>query len=574
VQSYRRPFLPPSLTDRYADIQFLGQGGMGTVYRATDPRLGRQVALKVLKTDDPDVLRRFVAEARAQARIQHEHVCRVYDAGDAEGTPYIAMPLIDGKPLSEIGSRYTLRQKVRLMERIADAVHEAHRLGIIHRDIKPANILVEETVHALPRPYILDFGLAREVDSRGNTRTGEIVGTPSYMSPEQAVGNSKALDSRADVYSLGATLYDLLAGHPPFVCDHPWRLLMMVAYDDAPALHKVSPDVPLELSTIVMKCLEREPERRYASARAFADDLQRFLDGQPVTAKPASLGQVALKKARRHKVATALLGTLAAAALVLVGVWLYAQQRAAAQARAAHDLGEGVKEMELFLRAAYEMPLHDVERERDIVRRRLRDIERKMAAAGDVGEGPGHCALGQGLLALGDPESARQHLETALAAGYSSPELEDALGRALGELFQRALAETRRPALRAAPGRPARSADGAHRGEHRARPRSGRGARGAVGRGGAAHERGLRAVARGVLERAPGGCAASTIWRWGEIRGRRSRPRWRRSARSRATPLRITGFWGRSPGADWPRRGMPWTPISTREARSNRRAPR
>lgn len=135
VQSYRRPFLPPSLTDRYADIQFLGQGGMGTVYRATDPRLGRQVALKVLKTDDPDVLRRFVAEARAQARIQHEHVCRVYDAGDAEGTPYIAMPLIDGKPLSEIGSRYTLRQKVRLMERIADAVHEAHRLGIIHRDL-------------------------------------------------------------------------------------------------------------------------------------------------------------------------------------------------------------------------------------------------------------------------------------------------------------------------------------------------------------------------------------------------------------------------------------------------------
>ncbi|MDI3290530.1 serine/threonine-protein kinase [Polyangium sp. 15x6] len=436
--------VPPSLSERYQDITFVGEGGMGTVYRAMDPRLGRAVALKLLKGDDPELWRRFLGEARAQARIQHEHVCRVYEAGQADGEPYIAMQFIDGEPLSRWKDRLTLEQRVKLMCEIATAVHEAHRLGIIHRDIKPGNILVEKREDGSLKPYIMDFGLAREVSDRGQTRTGAVVGTPAYMPPEQAKGDVRAMDRRSDVFSLGATLYDMIVGHPPFVAEHPWKLLMMVAYEDAPTIGRVQKGVPSELATIVMKCLERDPARRYDSARALAEDLQRFLDGEPIQAKRASIGYLFWKRARKHKLVASLLTLGVASSLGFGGVWVRAQREAAEQAELARELGEGVKEMELFLRAAYAYPLHDVERERDVVRARLAEIEQRMAAAGKVGEGPGHYAIGRGYLALGDPEGAREHLEKAIAAGYSSPDLRYALGRAIGELYQQALAETRR----------------------------------------------------------------------------------------------------------------------------------
>ncbi|MDI1433021.1 protein kinase domain-containing protein [Polyangium sorediatum] len=439
-----RRHVPRALAERYEDIRFLGEGGMGTVYGAMDPRLGRRVALKLLKGDDPELWRRFLGEARAQARIQHEHVCRVYEAGQADGEPYIAMQYIDGEPLSKRAEKLTLEQSVKLMQEVSAAVHEAHRLGVIHRDIKPGNILVEAREDGSLKPYVMDFGLAREVSDRGETRTGAVLGTPAYMPPEQAKGDVRAMDRRSDVYSLGATLYDVIAGRPPFVADHAWNLLMAVAYEEAPPLGTVKKGVPAELETIVMKCLEREPSRRYESARALAEDLQRFLDGEPILARRASIGYVLLKKARKHKLATSLLVIALGSSLVLVGVWVRAQRQAAEQARLARELGEGVKEMELFLRAAYELPLHDVERERDVVRERLGEIEQRMAAAGRAGEGPGHYAIGRGHLALGDPDGAREHLEKALGAGYSSADLEYALGRAIGEIFRRSLAETRR----------------------------------------------------------------------------------------------------------------------------------
>ncbi|MFT3775268.1 MAG: protein kinase [Minicystis sp.] len=439
-----RRSLPPSLVARYEDITLVGEGGMGIVYRGHDPRLGRTVALKLIKGEDPDLWRRFIQEARAQARVQHEHVCRVYEAGQADGEPYIVMQFIAGEPLSRARASLSLEQGVKLMREVASAVHEAHRLGLIHRDLKPQNILVERPEDGVPKPYVMDFGLARDVAERGQTMTGAVVGTPAYMPPEQALGEVRAMDRRSDVYSLGATLYDVIAGRPPFVSEHPWKLLMNVAYDDPPSLGQVKRGVPSDLETIVMKCLEREPARRYDSARALADDLQRFLDGEPILAKRASLRYVVWKKARKHRLATALAATAIAAALSLGGVWAKGRRDAAEQARLAQALGEDVKGMELFLRNAYGMPLHDVERERDIVRKRLARIEANMAAAGRVGQGPGHYAMGRGYLALGDPAAARGQLEMARAAGYSSPALDYALGQALGELYRRAIEETKR----------------------------------------------------------------------------------------------------------------------------------
>lgn len=417
---------------------------MGTVYRAKDPRLGRIVAVKLLKGDNADLWQRFVAEARAQASIQHDNVCHIYDAGEVDGEPFIAMQYIDGEPLSKLKDKLTLEQCIRIMHQISMAVHEAHRLGIIHRDIKPGNILCEKLPDGTTKPYIMDFGLAREVEGKGQTQTGAVIGTPAYMPPEQAKGDVRSMDRRSDVYSLGATLYDVIAGRPPFVSEHAWSLLMAVAYEDPPALGKIKNGIPLDLETIVTKAIEREPTRRYDSAKALAEDLQRYLDGDPILARRSSFGYVVWKKAKKNKLLTAIAVTILASAVAFTGVWVRARRQAAEQARLAQQLGEGVKEMELFLRAAYELPVHDVERERDVVRERLKDIEDRMGLAGKAGEGPGNYAIGRGYLVLGNPEKAREYLEKAAGAGYASADLEYALGLAYGELFRRAVDDTKR----------------------------------------------------------------------------------------------------------------------------------
>lgn len=436
--------VPPALASRYEDIRFLGEGGMGTVYRAKDPRLGRIVAVKLLKSDNADSWQRFVAEARAQASIQHDNVCHIYDAGEFDGEPFIAMQYIEGESLSKLKDKLTIEQSLRIMQKVSMAVHEAHRLGIIHRDIKPGNILCEKLPDGTVKPYIMDFGLAREVEGKGQTQTGAVIGTPAYMPPEQAKGDVRSMDRRSDVYSLGATLYDVIAGRPPFVAEHAWSLLMAVAYEDPTPLGKAKPGLPVDLETIVSKAIEREPARRYDSAKAFAEDLQRYLDGDPIYARRSSLGYVLWKRAKKNKLAAAIAVTLLVSAVVLAGVWVRARNQAAEQARLAQQLGEGVKEMELFLRAAYELPVHDVERERDVVRERLKDIEARMGLAGKAGEGPGNYAIGRGYWSLGNPEKAREYLEKAAAAGYSTSDLEYALGLAYGELFRRAVDETKR----------------------------------------------------------------------------------------------------------------------------------
>jgi serine/threonine-protein kinase len=438
------PSLPPSLKERFTFVRFLGQGGMGAVYLAKDRRLERDVALKFLFGGGAETSLKLLREARSQARLEHENACKIYEVGVADGHRYIVMQFVDGEPLDEAKQAMTLEEKVRVIRQVASALHEAHRLGIVHRDIKPSNIMVEQGEDGVYKPYLMDFGLARMAGERGATLTGAIAGTPAFMAPEQALGEIRSLDRRTDVYSLGATLYDLICGRPPFLDESIVLLLQRVAREDPVPLRKVMPGVPEDLHAIVMKCLEKEPGRRYDSARALGEDLQRFLDGETVMARRVSLGYLLLRKIRRHKGKVALAGAALAVALAVIVAWVRERQLASERARISRELGEDVKEMELSLRNGYSLPLHDIEREKDLVRARLRDVQARITAVGPAGEGPGHYALGRGYLALREPEKAIESLKKASGAGYAPPEVDYAMGLSLVELYKKALEATKR----------------------------------------------------------------------------------------------------------------------------------
>ena len=448
---------PVEKWDRYELSAPLGKGGMGTVYKARDRRLGRVVALKFILGAHPNLVLRFVQEARAQARIDHPNVCHVYEVGEVDGRAYIAMQLIDGEQLGKLAPRLALDEKVAIMRDVALAIAEAHKLGIIHRDIKPSNIMVERGEDGRWFPVVMDFGLARESTNEvGLTESGALLGTPAYMAPEQARGDWHVVDRRADVYSLGATLYELLTGQPPFPHTTLALALERVLNSEPPTPRALVSSLPIDLETIALKCLDKEPERRYASARALAEDLARYLDGEPVLGRRASLWHRLRVRARRNRALVTVSAASLAAIVIVAGLGVRTfvisrRERASAaeRARLAESLGRDAKQNEWLLRAAYELPLHDTSAERELIRASMRRIAATQHELGALGDAAIHDALGRGHLALHEWQEAAGQLDRAVAAGLDTPGLHAARGRVLGELYHRALEEARRTGDRA-----------------------------------------------------------------------------------------------------------------------------
>jgi serine/threonine-protein kinase len=428
----------PRVPERYRLDGLWGSGGSGTVYRAWDHDLGRTVALKFLRDDRAQQRDRLLREARAQARVDHPHICHIFDVSEEGERLYIAMQWVDGERLDVIAPKLTLEKKIGVMRDVADGVQAAHAQGVIHRDLKPANILVERREDGTLHPYVLDFGLARASDEPGMTATGDVVGTPQYLSPEQAWG--MAVDRRSDVYSLGATLYELVSGKPPFCGPTAADVIMQVISRPPMPLRRAIPSIPRDLSVIVATCLEKEPERRYDSARALRDDLDCWLKGEPITARPPGILYRLYSVIRRHRAIAAAVLAATVVTGAVSGYRIVALQRERQEREATEQLEDRVRYIENLVAYDRSLPLHDARPMRARATRELAHLSATAPSLARDSPMPLAYAEGRASLALGDSSRARQLLERAWAGGLRTPTVAYYLASALTDTYAHELA--------------------------------------------------------------------------------------------------------------------------------------
>src|SRR5216117_109055 len=305
-------------------LEEIGRGAQGVVFRARQKSLNRTVALKVISLGQwasKAHLKRFRREAEAAASLDHPSIVPIYEVGERDGSCYFSMKFVEGGQLDEVVKRapLSIRQAVELIAKVAHTVHYAHEHGILHRDIKPGNILLD----AKREPHLTDFGLARLVETESTvTRTLEVLGTPSYMAPEQAMGNNDAVSSVTDVYGLGAVLYQLLTGHPPFAGGTTYQTIKLLLDTEPRQLRLWNPKIDRDLATICLKCLEKDPKKRYPAAAGLAEDLEHWLRNEPIRARHAGVFTRGKKWLQRNPTTALLVGlSLAFAATVGVMIW-------------------------------------------------------------------------------------------------------------------------------------------------------------------------------------------------------------------------------------------------------------
>ncbi len=341
---------------KFTRIQQLGSGGMGEVWKAWDNQLGRWVALKFLKGRDRADIARLLREAQTAGRLSHANIVAVHEVGSERGEHYIAMQYIEGQTM-ETYPRKDRKGLVRLIRDAARAVALAHREGIVHRDLKPSNLMVAVRPGAEPHVYVADFGLARSMsDPSRLSRSGMIQGTPEYMSPEQAKG--EAVDERTDVWALGATLYELTTDRLPFAASNLVNLLRRIVDEDPKPPNKIQPRISADLQTIILKCLEKDPARRYATADDLAEDLDRYLAREPIQARPASIFYRVRKRLAKRKALVAVTAAALVAVSALAGTLMF---RARPERQHLLNFQAGMMAWEKLLRSSFgEIPRKDL----------------------------------------------------------------------------------------------------------------------------------------------------------------------------------------------------------------------
>ena len=425
-QSEAVDHLLPATIGPYRVIRLIGEGGMGAVYEAEQQQPRRTVALKVIKTAiaSPDLIRRFQQESQALARLHHAGIAQVYDAGSAETgfgrQPYFAMELIQGQVLTDyaLTTHLGTRARLQLICKVCEAVHHAHQRGIIHRDLKPGNILVDET----GQPKILDFGIARltAADAEDSTRTGvgQVIGTLAYMSPEQVLANPNEIDTRTDVYSLGVISYELLSGRLPynFGTKGLQESLHTICEESPSPLSSINRVYKGDIETIVAKALEKDKNRRYASAAELSADIGRYLDDQPIVARPPSAAYYLKKLAHRHR---ALMAGIAAVFFVLAAGLVASSWQAVRATRAEKSA--------------------ELQRDRAATAEQLATRERDRAVAAEsTAAGERDKAVASGIIATRERDRAvaeklRADSETATAGAINSFLQNDLLAQADSE---------------------------------------------------------------------------------------------------------------------------------------------
>ncbi len=414
----------------------LARGGMGVVYVAVHPRLGRPVALKLLLEAEAseEERERFAIEARAAARLRHPNIVGIHTVGEHQGRPYLVMDLIEGESLQERIRRegpLPPREAATLTETLARALSYAHSRAILHRDLKPANVLLSRSAE----PLITDFGLAKDVaaQDRGLTRTGQVMGTPAYMPPEQADGLLDQIDRRADIYALGATLYAMLTGRPPFSGPRAINILHQVLHDEPSPPRALRPELAIDLETICLTCLAKEPERRYDSAQQLADDLGRYLRDESIAARRPSRGERLRRWLRKnHRSVRAVAATAAAAALLLVGLSIGYLIDLRRQTRRATEASETAQRREAIATDALDafvtrLDSWDLEPQTPLGEVRLQMLEAGVYAMEQISDayqeeapisrraGRAHTSLARMALLAGLPETALHASERACA---------------------------------------------------------------------------------------------------------------------------------------------------------------
>jgi len=446
-------------TMRYHSAVPIGRGGTGRVLRAYDAERGHEVALKLLHASTPALVERLRREAAALARLDHPNIARIFGSGEQDGQPYIAMQLIDGVALDRAVGTLNLEQRIALLLPVVDAVHAAHRAGLVHRDLKPANILVAREADASLTPYVVDFGLVHDEVPTALTVEGEFLGTPGYLSPEQAAGE-RAIDRRSDVFSLGVILYELCCDRAPFATDSLAGTVVRVLRHEPPSPHRVDARVPLALSRIVRQCLEKQPGRRYQSARALQDDLEAWLDGRPVRARRDGLIAQSARWLRRSPARAAALALAIALPVAGGAIWVHGRFENARGTRLAQDYATTALGIARDLELAAMRPQQDLAVHRARLGERLIPLRAAIADADRNVRRAAAEALGRALFALGDIDAASEVLDAAWDEGPQTTALAILRGRvreriaaerlaALGAIGDRELREARAGQIRA-----------------------------------------------------------------------------------------------------------------------------